>query len=170
MKKRLISWLLLIMAAVLIGFLIRQFAFGLVRIVGTSMEDTLYSGDVAFVTRFDYYRSTPNRGDLVLVKFANRGGQYVKRIVGLPNEHIDIIDGMTYIDGTPLNEPYISSTPEEDYSITLGENEYLVLGDNRLDSYDSRAIEIGPVNSSDILGRVRAIVWPLSHIDLNGLG
>ena len=149
----------------LVCVLLRLFAFHFVRIEGSSMTDTLSNGEIVLVTRFDYrFGGTPARGDIVECRFPGRVDAYIKRVIGLPGETIALRGGKTYIDGVALDEPYLFSIPE-DYSITLGENQYLVLGDNRSESYDSRASDMGPIGAEDMLGRVRLSVWPLHSIE-----
>lgn len=128
------------------------------------MADSLRGGEIAFVTRFDYlFGRAPKRGDVVECSFPGRGGVYVKRVIGLPGERVEIRDGRTWIDGEPLSEPYATG-PSEDYSAALGPDEYLVLGDNRAESYDSRAPEMGFIRGENMLGRVRFVLWPLRKI------
>ena len=149
----------------LICILLRLFVFHLVRIEGSSMEDTLCSGEIALVTSFDYrFGAKPARGDIVECRFQGRVDTYVKRVIGLPGETVELREGKTYIDGAAISEPYVFSIAE-DYSVSLGENEYLVLGDNRCESYDSRAADMGPIGKEDILGRVRLCVWPLHGVE-----
>ena len=149
----------------LICVLLRLFVFHLVRIQGSSMEDTLCSGEIALVTSFDYrFGANPARGDIVECRFPGRVDSYVKRVIGFPGETVELRDGRTYIDGAALAEPYVFSIAE-DYSVALGENEYLLLGDNRCESYDSRAADMGPIGKEDILGRVRLCVWPLHGVE-----
>ena len=149
----------------LICVLLRLFVFHLVRIQGSSMEDTLCSGEIALVTSFDYrFGAKPARGDIVECRFQGRVDTYVKRVIGLPGETVELREGKTYIDGAAISEPYVFSIAE-DYSVSLGENEYLVLGDNRCESYDSRAADMGPIGKEDILGRVRLCVWPLHGVE-----
>lgn len=149
----------------LICVLLRLFVFHLVRIQGSSMEDTLCSGEIALVTSFDYrFGAKPARGDVVECRFPGRVDTYVKRVIGLPGETVELREGKTYIDGAAVSEPYVFSIAE-DYSISLGEDEYLVLGDNRCESYDSRAADMGPIGKEDILGRVRLCVWPLHGVE-----
>lgn len=151
---------LVLLCIALILVLLRLFAFHLVRIEGNSMRDTLNSGDIVLVTRFDYrFGGTAERGDIVECRFPGRVDAYVKRVIGLPGETVEIRDGRTWIDAALLEEPYVFSS-QEDYSIALGEDEYLVLGDNRAESYDSRASDMGPVSGRDLLGRVRFRIWP----------
>ena len=154
-----------IAAVALICVLLRLFVFHLVHIEGGSMEDTLCSGEIALVTSFDYrFGANPARGDVVECRFPGRVDSYVKRVIGLPGETVELRDGRTYIDGAALAEPYVFSIAE-DYSVALGENEYLLLGDNRCESYDSRAEDMGPVGKEDILGRVWLCVWPLHGVE-----
>ena len=147
----------------LICLLMHLFVFHTVRIQGTSMVDTLRSGDIALVTRFDYRIGTPERGDIVECSFPGRSGTYIKRVIGLPGEEVQIIDSRVYINGAPLSEPYATG-PSEDYSAQLGEDEYLVLGDNRSQSYDSRAQDMGFVHRENLIGRVRMVIWPVRKI------
>ena len=146
------------------GLLIRQYGFGLVRISGTSMNDTLMDGDIAFVTRFDYRDGkTPALGDVVECRFPGRSDTYIKRVMGLPGQRIKLSKYGLSIDGFPVSEPYVSSAAE-DYEIALGSDEYLLLGDNRARSYDSRMPDMGPVGASAFLGRARFILWPPGRI------
>lgn len=156
------------MAAILTAFvlcclLLHQFVFHFVRIEGTSMVDTLRSGDVVLVTRFDYRVGEVHRGDVVECSFPNRSGTYVKRVVGLPMDQVEIRDSRMWINGEPLSEPYASGS-SEDYSAVLGENEYLVLGDNRAESYDGRAEDMGLIGRENLLGRVRLALKPLRRV------
>ena len=127
------------------------------------MMDTLNGGDLALVTLFDYRLGAPERGDVVECRFPSREGTYLKRLIGLPGETIEIINGRTCIDGVPLSEPYASG-PAGNYRAELGPDEYLVLGDNRGESYDSRAEDMGMIHKGDILGRVRWALWPFRSI------
>lgn len=157
-------------AAVIAAFaitclLVHAFILHTVRIEGTSMVDTLRSGDIALVTRYDYrFGGEPERGDIIECSFPGRGGTYIKRVIGLPGDSVEIIDSRTYINGAPLSEPYASG-PSEDYSAVLGPDEYLVLGDNRGESYDSRAEDMGYIHGKDLLGRVRFVIWPFRSIN-----
>ena len=149
--------------AVALGLCARQWAFGTLRVAGTSMRNTLTGGDIALVTRFDYLNGgAPKRFEVVECRFPGRGDTYIKRVIGLPGEEIAFVGGALYIDGAAVAEPYVFS-PTQDYSILLGEDEYLVLGDNRADSYDSRMADMGPVGPDAFLGRVRWIIWPLGR-------
>ena len=139
-------------AAVLLAFVI-VFLVGMkISVIGVSMEPALYNGQEVLVNRFVYKLLAPNRGDIVV--FLPNGNQnshyYLKRVVGLPGEHVQIIGGYVYIDGAPLeeNDVYdkISDPGIAENEIVLGSDEYFVLGDNRNNSEDSRSGNIGPAN------------------------
>ena len=164
MMKRILRTVLPLIAFGLVCLLLHAFVFHTVRIEGTSMVDTLRSGDIVLVTRFDYAFAEPERGDIIECSFPGRSGTYIKRVIGLPGDTIEIADSRTYINSEPLSEPYASG-PSEDYSASLGDDEYLVLGDNRSESYDSRAADMGFIRSENLLGRVRAVLWPFRSIN-----
>lgn len=162
--RKLVFIALALVAAVAIGLCLRQWVIAAVRVAGTSMQDTLRGGDVALVTRFDYaHGRAPERGDVVVCRFPDRGGTYIKRVVGLPGETVTFTSGALCVNGEAVDEPYVSS-PTDDFRAELGENEYLVLGDNRAESYDSRMPDMGPVGAEAFIGRVRCVIWPPAHI------
>ena len=149
--------------ALALGLCARHWAVGTVRVSGASMRNTLQGGDVALVTRFDYAAGrAPQRGDVVECRFPGRGDTYIKRVVGLPGEAISFFGGALSVNGQILREDYVSS-PTGDYAATLGQDEYLVLGDNRAESYDSRMDDMGPIGRDAFVGRVRFILWPINR-------
>lgn len=160
---RITAWLVLILT---LGLTVRQWGFSAVRIAGSSMEDTLHSDDVTLVTRLAYaLGAEPERDSVVECRFPNRDGTYVKRIIGIPGDSVTFSEGQLYLNGRGVSEPYVTSQTE-DFSIQLGEDEYFVLGDNRAESYDSRASEMGCISRDCILGRVRFILWPFNHVGM----
>ena len=124
--------------------------------VGQSMEPTLASGERVLTNRLIYKMTEPKRGDLVVFKpNGNENSHfYIKRVVGLPGERIQIIDGFIYINGEVLIEKIKFEKMENagiaEEEIKLGKDEYFVLGDNRNASEDSRNAEIGPIRMKDI--------------------
>ena len=148
-------------AVALIILVLRLTFFHTVRIEGSSMENSLRSGDIALVTCMT---GEPQRGDILECRFPGRSGTYVKRLIGLPGEHVEIKNGITYVNDQAVPEPYLTSYPEA-YSVLLNEDEYLVLGDNRAESYDSREEDMGPISKEDIIGRVRFVLWPPRSIN-----
>jgi len=160
----LVKLAIVLAAVVALGLCLRRWVACTVRVAGTSMQDTLKASDVALVTRFDYRRDRgPSRGDVVQCVFPGRSDTYIKRVVGLPGEVIRFTAGTLTVNGQTVEEPYVS-TPTEDYELRLGEGEYLVLGDNRAESYDSRMADMGPLGADAFLGRVRCILWPPGRI------
>jgi len=166
--KKTAQWkktVILVLALAALGVLCRLYGFHIVSIRGTSMDTTLKSGEYAFATKFDYlFGRNPRRGDIAECRFPNRSGKYIKRVIGLPGETIEISGGRLYIDGVPLSEPYVSS-PSADYRVSLGEDEYLVLGDNRAESHDGRAEDMGLLSEDDFIGRVRFVIYPFRNIE-----
>ena len=157
--------------AVFLAFVL-VFSVGMkISMVGVSMEPALYNGQEVLIKRFIYKITSPKRGDVIA--FLPNGNQnshyYLKRIVGLPGESIQIIDGYVYINGERLPEDEYDKMA--DYGIAgneiqLGSDEYFVLGDNRNMSEDSRSGNIGAVKKDTIAGKV----WFHLSCDEEGTG
>lgn len=157
--------------AVFLAFVL-VFSVGMkISMVGVSMEPALYNGQEVLVNRFIYKITSPKRGDVIA--FLPNGNQnshyYLKRIVGLPGESIQIIDGYVYINGERLPEDEYDKMA--DYGIAgneiqLGSDEYFVLGDNRNMSEDSRSGNIGAVKKDTIAGKA----WFHLSCDEEGTG
>lgn len=161
--RRIIAAALILICMAAAGLCMRTWGVGLTRVTGTSMQGTLRDGDIALTTRFDYLSGrTPGLGEVVECRFPGRRDTYVKRVAGLPGQRVELSSGMLYLDGERVSEPYVSSLPE-DWACTLAPDEYLLLGDNRAESYDSRMPDMGPVKADAFLGRVRFILWPFNR-------
>ena len=144
--------------------LVFAFLFRIVGVVGSSMVPTLHEGDRLIVTIADMKINGPQRFDVVITHFPDSDKRYVKRVIALPGETLEIRDGVTYIDGEPLDEPFVTHPSTSDFGpYTVPEGQYMVLGDNRSNSHDSRADDVGPVDEDMIIGKVRFIMWPFSH-------
>ncbi len=103
-----------------------------VRGVGVSMQPTIEQGDLLFVNRLAYRFRPPDRGDIVAVRIAGRSVVYVKRLLGLPGDRIEFIDGVLWRNGAPVNEPYVLGRNDWQLDeVTLGVDDYFVVGDNR---------------------------------------
>lgn len=144
------------------------------KVEGESMEPTLSNGDSVIIQKISYHLSDPKRYDVVVFPVENIAeGQkeqtyYVKRIIGLPGESVQILDGKVYINDQLLeSDTYCLSDILEagiaSGAVELGEDEYFVLGDNRNMSTDSRTDYVGLVHRSSIIGRVDFCIWPLNH-------
>ena len=126
-----------------------------------SMQPTLYEGQYLVVSKIAYWFHTPTRGDIVVLDPPKSQSDipYIKRVVGLPGEHIQIRDGRVWIDGVALNEPYVSGPTIYADDFVLGPDEYLVLGDNRNNSSDSHIW--GALPRDHIIGKTIFRYWPL---------
>lgn len=133
-----------------------------VIVSGSSMEPTFQDGDNVFINKFTYLFSDPERFDVIVFPLKNeKNTYYIKRIIGLPGETVQIgEDGTIYINGEVLNEDYGAEIINADMiglaenPVMLGKEEYFVLGDNRNYSNDSRMDKIGNIKKSDIIGKV----------------
>lgn len=161
----------LIYAAVIFGctFLIIMFVGQRTSVSGPSMNDTLQDGDQLILEKVSYRFKDPARFDVIVFRFAHAKNMfYIKRIIGLPGETVQILGNDIYIDGELLEENY-GREPIQDAKlaadpITLGEDEYFVLGDNRNNSSDSRDPSVANVKRSQIIGRAWLRIWPLNKI------
>lgn len=135
------------------------------RVDGPSMENTLHDHQLTLVTKLDYLFTSPQRGQIIICKYPNRGFReyFVKRIVGLAGDTIEVRDGVLIVNGTAQADDYVEYPAQRDYGpTTVPEGHIFVMGDNRAVSHDSRANDVGPLEESAIVGRVRAVIWPLS--------
>ena len=135
------------------------------RVQGASMTTTLQDGDYLLTRRIYADISLPLRGDIVVVSVGAPARSQVKRVIGLPREHIALTDGMLLIDGARLAEPYLHGLAPylglDESAWQLGADEYFVMGDNRAHSTDSRAY--GPVRAAQIEARAVCRVFPPSR-------
>lgn len=166
-----VSWIVYILIILTLAFLFVHFVGHRTRVDGMSMYPTLSDGDHLIVDKLTYQFSDPKRFDIIVFPFRyQEDTYYVKRIVGLPGETVQIADGVLYINGTALEEDYGREAIEKgglaSDPITLGEDEYFVLGDNRNDGTDSREPSVGNIDRESIIGKVRIRIWPLSGFGL----
>jgi len=145
--------------ALVIFALVNTFT-GRYEVQSISMEPTLHEGQFLVVSKMAYWLRPPRRGDIIVLDPPNGQGSipYIKRVIGLPGEHVQIMEGRVWIDGIALNEPYISGPPMYREDIILGINEYLVLGDNRNNSSDSHIW--GTLPKDQIIGKTIFRYWP----------
>lgn len=140
---------------------------------GASMEPNFSNGDYLIIDEFTYKIRNPQRGEVVILKARNSPIFYIKRVIGLPNEKVEIKNNRIYIynnenkNGSVLEENYLHGleTYPEDY-FELRNDEYLVLGDNRPRSFDSR--QFGAVSQKNIIGKVFVRLWPVASFGLAG--
>lgn len=158
-----------ILIAVLLSRLINGTLIQETRVEGHSMNPTLVNHERLILNKFSYRKSPAKRYDIVVFSF-NNGEHFVKRIIGLPGEKVNIKEGRVYInDRVLLDDPILD---EIEYAgiaadgVMVGNNEYFVLGDNRNHSYDSRYEEIGNINKKVILGKVWLRFYPWTKIGI----
>lgn len=163
--RELLSWAGALLLALAIALPVNAYGFQFIGVEGPSMLETLQDGERMFVTKFDYLLHDPSRYDVVVCNFPGRGSQYfVKRIVGIPGDVVEVSGGVLSVNGEAVEEPYVSYPPSYHMPAKiLGEGQYFVLGDNRAISNDSHVADVGPLERSQIIGRVRAVVWPVSQ-------
>ena len=137
-----------------------------ITVVGESMSPTLESGEEILVNRFQYKIFSPKKNDLIV--FLPNGNEkshyYIKRVIAVPGDKVQIKDGLVYVNGEPFEEKVAVSNIENallaENEITVGEDEYFVLGDNRNNSEDSRYASIGNVKKEHIVGKAWFVVSP----------
>ncbi len=167
--REILGFLIYVGIVVGITFFIITFVGQRTYVSGSSMENTLSHGDNLIVDKITYRFSDPKRYDIIVFPFRYEDNVfYIKRIIGLPGETIQIQDGDIYIDGEILHESYgrevMKSAGLAAEPIILGEDEYFVLGDNRNDSTDSRDPSVNTIHRDEIIGRAWVRIWPLDKI------
>ena len=167
--KELAGWLLYIVLIIALTWTVVTFVGQRTEVSGSSMETTLSDKDQLIVDKMTYRFRDPKRYDIVVFPYQYQDNTYyIKRIIGLPGGTVQILSGMVYIDGMRLDEHYGNEIMENpgiaEEPLTLGEDEYFVLGDNRNNSSDSRASDVGLIHRKDLIGRAWIRVWPLSQI------
>jgi signal peptidase I len=145
--------------AVIIFLVVNTFT-GRYEVQSISMEPTLHEGQYLIVSKIAYWFHGPERGDIIVLDPPNGRSEipYIKRVIGLPGEKVDVHDGRVWVNGIALNEPYISGPPSYNESRVLGNDEYLVLGDNRNNSSDSHIW--GMLPRDNIIGKAIFRYWP----------
>ena len=189
LKAEILSWVEVIVIAVVLALFIDNFIIINATVPSGSMEQTIMTGSRVLGTRFSYWFKDPQRGDIVVFKYPideakGKNTKYIKRIIGLPGETVEIREGAVYIDGEKLEETYINGTWTErndGFTFEVPEDHYLMLGDNRNNSSDARywaelAVRDGLAKDPDdedalsyqyvarkkILGKAYFCYWPFS--------
>ena len=161
--KEIVEWALTIIIPVVVALLIHNYLFTFARVDGDSMLDTFHTNNITGVSRIHYRINEPQRGEVITCHYDESKKLYVKRIIGLPGETLEIKDGTVYINGEALKEEYLTRFDNYDFGpFVLGEDEVLVMGDNRPVSLDGR--QLGPIPIDYIYGRVMFVAWPFDEI------
>lgn len=169
--KEIINTLLYLLFVLCMTWLLITFVGQRTEVDGASMEPTLYNGDNLIVDKITYRFKDPQRFDIIVFPFRHKENTYyIKRIIGLPGETVQIDeDGSIYINGELLEEHYGKQIILADHRgiarepVVLGQDEYFVMGDNRNNSTDSRTEIVGNIKRKDIVGRAWVRIWPFSE-------
>ena len=172
MLRTILGYILYILVIIGLTWMIVTFVGQRTRVSGQSMETTLQDGDNLIVDKISYRFHDPSRYDIIVFPYKYEENTfYIKRIIGLPGEIVQVKDGYTYINGKKLtsdiygkevmDEPGIAEEP-----VKLGKDEYFVLGDNRNDSTDSRDPDVGVLKKSDLMGRAWLRIYPFNKFGL----
>ncbi|WP_200411144.1 signal peptidase I [Virgibacillus salexigens] len=181
-KNEWLDWLKALLIAFGIAFIVRMFFFAPIVVDGPSMLPTLHNGDQLIVNKFTYHLHKPERFDVV-VFHASSKKDFIKRVIGLPGEHVEVKDNVLYINGEEVKEPFLKSNEgksqpfqihTEDFTLEnlpggyqeIPADHVLVLGDNRGNSTDSRVIGVIPMDQ--IVGKTSLLYWPLDRMQMMG--
>ena len=168
--RELLGWLFYILIIIGLTYLIITYVGQRTRVSGSSMETTLSDGDNLIVDKMSYRFQDPKSFDIVVFPYKyEENTYYIKRIIGLPGDTVQVKDGYTYINGELLESDIYGAevmieagTASE--PITLGEEEYFVLGDNRNHSLDSRDPSVGILKREDLIGRAWVRIYPFDKM------
>lgn len=169
--KEVLGWILYILVIVGMVYFIITFVGQRTKVEGSSMEPTLSDGDNLIVDKISYRFRDPERYDIIVFPYRHaENTYYIKRIIGMPGEEVQIIDGEVYIDGELLGEQYGLEVMEHagiaEEPILLGEDEYFVLGDNRNHSADSREASVGVLKREELIGRAWVRIYPFNKMEV----
>lgn len=158
------EWVLPIVSAIVIAIIINKTAFFMALVPSSSMYPTLEIGDRVFVTKV-YHPGNLKRGDVVLFNSEELKQVLVKRLIGLPGDTIDVKeDGTVYINGTKLNQPYVKNPGGKYGTYKVPAGSFFFMGDNRIDSFDSRYWEQPYIPFSAIMGKAQFILFPFNRM------
>ena len=163
--KEILGWVISIALAIIFSYLFITFIAQKTNVIGESMENTLKDKDQLIINKLAYRIDEPQRFDIVVFPYhKDKKTNYIKRIIGMPGETVQIKEGYVYINGELLEENYGKEVMEyygrAENPIVLGEDEYFVLGDNRNNSSDSRFEDVGNIKRSEFIGKTTFRVYP----------
>lgn len=164
--KSVLLWILSGIVVVTMGIVLTLGYGKTTTIQEGSMDATLAAGDTLLIDRATYILRAPKRGDIIAFKLSDdeKASLHIKRVIGLPGETVQIVDGRILIDGETYQEqkdfPLMQNPGLAESAITLGNGEYFVLGDNRNNSEDSRFVDVGNVKKSNIIGKLWFVISP----------
>ncbi len=160
------DWVVSILVAVILAFFIRYFIVELYMVEGPSMRPTLLNAERLVVNKFIYRFKAPERGDVLIFKYPrDTSRDFIKRVIGVPGDTIEIKDGKVFLNGQLQNESYILEKTRGSYPLsTVPEGTVFVMGDNRNNSEDSRFKDVGFVSRDLIKGKAVLVFWPFDQL------
>ncbi len=170
--REILSTSLYLLFVLVVTFLVVTYVGQRTQVIGSSMEPMLSDGDNLIVDKISYRFHDPQRFDIIVFPFQYaEKTYYIKRVIGLPGETVYIDeDGSIYVNGEVLKESYgkdVITDPGRAYEpITLGEDEYFVMGDNRNNSSDSRDPVVGNIHRKDLIGKAWMRIWPFDKMGM----
>lgn len=168
-RSELFSWLMVIAIAVAAALILNCFVIINSVVPSSSMESTIMTDSRMFGFRLAYLFNGPERGDIIIFRYPDNEKQtFVKRVIGCPGDTVEIIGGVTYVNGEALDEPYLNETPKElDFGpYIVPEDSYFVMGDNRNHSNDARYWKKTYVTKKQILAKAILCYWPSDRFGL----
>jgi signal peptidase I len=161
LRSILIDILQTILIAVVLYFLIDSFV-ARVRVENISMEPTLYPGEFVLVNKLAYRLGSPHRGDIIVFHAPqNNGEDYIKRVIGIPGDTVEVRSNQVFVNGVGLEEPYLAAVPAYSGVWVVPAESLFVLGDNRNQSSDSHSWGFVPLK--DVVGAAFLVYWPLEN-------
>jgi len=160
------DWLVSILVAIVLALFIRYFIVELYMVEGPSMRPTLLNGERLVVNKFLYRFRDPQPGEIIVFRYPRDPSRdFIKRIIAVPGDTIEIKDGRVFINGQFKNETYILEKTRGSYPLTtVPPGHVFVMGDNRNNSDDSRFRDVGMVSYDLIKGKAIVVFWPLDHV------
>jgi signal peptidase I len=160
------DWVVSILIAVVLAFFIRYFIVELYMVEGPSMRPTLVNSERLVVNKFIYRFKTPEKGDVVVFRYPRDPSRdFIKRVIGVAGDTIEIKDGRVFLNGQLLNEPYILEKTRGSFAaVTVPPGHIFVMGDNRNNSEDSRFRDVGFVSLDLLKGKAVMVFWPLDNL------
>jgi signal peptidase I len=160
LKKEIKEWVRSILLAVVLAFIIRLFFFQVTVVEGTSMFPTLNNHERLIVNKAVFYLKQPDKGDIIVFNFSTRR-DFIKRVVALEGDIVEIKNGRLYVNNQPVEEPYIKNYNMMDFGpAVIPHGHAFVLGDNRNNSMDSRDPAVGYISLEQIKGKALLVFWP----------
>jgi signal peptidase I len=160
------DWVVSILIAVVLAFFIRYFIVELYMVEGPSMRPTLVNSERLVVNKFIYRFKAPEKGDVLVFRYPKDPSRdFIKRVIAVAGDTIEIKDGRVFVNGQLMNESYILEKTRGSYPLaTVPEGHIFVMGDNRNNSEDSRFKDVGFVPLELIKGKAVMVFWPVDHI------